>query len=408
LHYLGDISRQGGVLIAADTQLSVVSSAGHQLAVWGERVSCADEKATHGGWSDCPYVVPVAPADAKDTLQLFKGLDRIATNSSSFITVSGWGGDCQHELAAFPPGCTYGRFQNRLRPNMYFAVGGEGPDFDTNNGLPYRFLMMADHSVFINQMLLEPGTQNLELAYRVIDYLQGSDKRRKRCLFYENGQYVDHFDDLRLAAVKQNQTALPQVNLWGMQEKLTDLGNTILDRLQTSDVHNKLLFGSGRDPEEQYYALASILRFFLVLGSVYACWFVLRRAWGARKPNDAPPPPVVAGAPTGPPGVFERRQKELLRRNNVYEPVRDLVREFFETIGVRGDQGPRMPKMVVSDVVRKPDSLRAAVRDLWRLAFGPPQALTVSRWRELEPYFGRVRQAHADGKWRFVLAEAVA
>ena len=28
--------------------------------------------------------------------------------------------------------------------------------------------------------------------------------------------------------------------------------------------------------------------------------------------------------------------------------------------------------------------------------------MTVSRWRELEPYFDRLRQAHADGKWRFV------
>ena len=67
---------------------------------------------------------------------------------------------------------------------------------------------------------------------------------------------------------------------------------------------------------------------------------------------------------------------------------------------------PRPPKLVISDAVRKPDSLRAAVRDLWNLAYGPPQVVTVTRWRELEPYFERVRQAHADGKWHFVLPEA--
>src|SRR5262249_34557133 len=163
-------------------------------------------------------------------------------------------------------------------------------------------------------------TDNLELSYRVIEYLQGPGKTRKRCLFYENGVLVEHFDDLRRLAARQNPMAIPQVNLWAMQEKLTDLGNTIVDRLQTSDTHNKILFGPDRAPAEQYRTLATLMRFFLILATVYACWFVLRRVWGSRKPNDPPPPPPVAGAPSGPPGVFERRQKELLRRNNVYEP----------------------------------------------------------------------------------------
>ena len=100
--------------------------------------------------------------------------------------------------------------------------------------------------------------------------------------------------------------------------------------------------------------------------------------------------------------MFERRQKELLRRNNVFEPVRDLVREFFLSIGVHGEPDGRPPKLVISDVVRKPESLRAAIKDFWKIAFGPPQVLTVSRWRELEPFFDRVRQANADSKWRFV------
>ena len=77
-----------------------------------------------------------------------------------------------------------------------------------------------------------------------------------------------------------------------------------------------------------------IARFFLIVGSALACLFLLRRIWGSRTPQRLPPPPTMAGVPTGPPGVFDRRQKELLRRNNVYEPVRDLVREFFDSIGI--------------------------------------------------------------------------
>jgi hypothetical protein len=190
-----------------------------------------------------------------------------------------------------------------------------------------------------------------------------------------------------------------------MQDKLVDLGNAIIDRLETNNAHNNLLLGSPSNPEGQSRNLAWIMRFFLIVATAFAAWFVLRRVWGSRKPNDLPPAPAVAGAPSGPPGVFDRRQKELLRRNNVYEPVRDLVREFFAAVGAHGTPGARHPKLVISDAVRKPDSLRAAIRDLWKLAYGPSQVVTVGRWRELEPYFERVRQAHEDGKWRFVLAE---
>jgi hypothetical protein len=192
---------------------------------------------------------------------------------------------------------------------------------------------------------------------------------------------------------------LPQVNLMAMQEKLTDLGNAIVDRLQINNAHNNLILGSDRNR-----SLTIIARFLLILAAATACFFLIRRLWQSRKPSDIPPPPAVAAASTGPPGVFDRRQKELLRRDNLLEPVRDLVRDFFASIGIHAESGDRMPKVVIADVVRKPDSLRRAVEDFWNIAYGPPQALSVSRWRELEPYFERLQKAQADGKWRFVVA----
>ncbi len=398
LHHLSPASARGGVLIATDSLLQVESTKGHRLEISGDRVECLNANAIHLQESGCPYVVPLIDTSNKPTSQLFQGLNRIAANSSSYITVDGWGGDCQLPLAIFPRNCTYGAFKRPLPRTAYFAVGGEGPEVD-GNPHPYRFLMVADHSIFINQMLLEPGTENLELASRMIEYLQGPNKRN-RCIFYENGQLIDHFDDLGREFARQNQLPIPQINMGAMQEWLVTQGNRLLDSVQQDDVMNRAVTRGVGVP--------AIARFFLILAAILACWFVLRRTWGTRKPTDTPPPPAVAGAPSGPPGVFERRQKELLRRNNVYEPVRDLVREFFVTFGLHGEQGPKHPKLVISDAVRKPDSLRAAIKDLWRLAYGPPQVLTVNRWRELEPFFERVRLAHADGKWRFVLSEATA
>jgi hypothetical protein len=100
--------------------------------------------------------------------------------------------------------------------------------------------------------------------------------------------------------------------------------------------------------------------------------------------------------------VFERRQRELVRRNNLFEPVRNLMREFFDANGAPPDAGPQMPHAIIDHrAVRKPESLRRALRDMWRIAYGPPMHISAQRWFELEPYFDRLRRAHEDGKWRF-------
>ncbi len=422
-HYARE--HDGAVLIAADTAtnlgLAPLDRGFGQTSgrIEGVRVECKNPTAVHavkiGDVSepqlDCPYIVPLtnrdtphAPDDDVPISKVFAGLTRVATNKPSYLHVGDFSGPFRFALAGFPRRSVIvdpNRFGNRgeqLPADALFAVGGEA---ENNPWSGYRFLAMADHSVFINQMLLEPGTQNLELAYRVIEYLQGPSKR-KRCLFSENGKIIEKFDDLRQAYKKAKPPPpLPDLT------KVIDMGNQLIDKLQQSNALNNLVLGPANDPEKQSERLAGIAKVLLVLVAIYATWYLMRRTFGARKPTDLPPPPAVAGAPTGPPGVFDRRQKELMRRDNLYEPVRDLIREFFASVGIHGtDQGPRHPKLAISDAVRRPESLRLAIKDFWKLAYGPPQEVGMTRWREMEPYFDRLRQAHADGKWHFVLADA--
>jgi hypothetical protein len=416
------LERGGAVLIASDTPTKIPPAWQHQVDVLPARVECFDEKAILGGRTNCPFVVPISGRDPRfgrfaaepDTVlgQIFGGderrgsrpLTRVATNEPSLLQLSGFGGHFQFALARFP-NRSFVRWGDKLEPlrDALFAVGGHG---QAVNALAQRsdFLAMADHSVFINQMLLEPGTDNLELTYRVIDYLRGPDpnnpreSRRKRCLFIEDGLVKERFDTLPKAL--RRGMPVPQVNLWAIQDKLVDLGNAIVDDVQTRNVPDNILVGT--------FGLPAILRFLLLILTVVATVLILRRVWWHRKPVDIPPAPAVAGAPSGPPGVFDRRQKELLRRNNVYEPVRDLLREFFASVGVHGEPGPKHPRLAISDAIRKPESLRKAVKDFWKLAYGPAEVVTVNRWREMEPYFEKLRQAHADGKWQFVPEEATA
>ena len=406
---------RGAGLVASDTSIQLGwaqdFNAGRQASaeIQMARVECSDKDAVlvvdigDGNprpRSDCPFVVPLfGGADAWDAPnpdmpigRVFGGLNRIATNKPSYITTNGFAGEFRYPLARFPEKSfnTSGGFRQALPKGALFALGGQGEDWNE-----YHFLAMADGDVFINQMLIEPGTDNLELAYRTIEFLQGPT-RRKRCLFIENGRVIEEFDGLRKAFASQKPSGIP--NPAAAQKVIVEQVDRMLDRMQTENVLNNTLL---RSP-----GFRRIMWLILVLLAIRVTFYLLQR-WGAtKKPTDQPPPPTVAGVPAGPPGVFDRRQKELLRRDNLYEPVRDLVREFFVALGIHGDQGPRHPKVVVSDAVRKPESLRQAIRDFWKLAYGPPQEVTVGRWRELEPYFNRLREAHADGKWRFEMPGA--
>jgi len=416
------IDNGGAALIASDSALELATfNPGNRPHISSMRIKCHVPELTHTvvledgsieAQPDCPYLIPIEPRqdlgwDAESPLtKLFSGdkqgarkLTRIATNSSSFLALQGFGGEMQQPLAKFPRGCVarrtdpWGTDTFKIEEAL-FAVGGYGTQDEFSGS--YRFLAMADQSVFINQMLIEPGTENLELTYRVIEFLQGPTTRR-RCLFIENGRVIEKFDDLRHAFAKPK-PPLPMPNLGAMQEKLVDMGNKLVDDLQSRNVFNKAL--------DRIFGLPSIVRLLLLLATLYGMWFILRRMFVSRKPTDLPQPPAVAGVATGPPGVFDRRQKELIRRNNIYEPVHDLVREYFASSGIHGEQGPKLPKLVISKAVRKPESLRMALRDFWKLAYGPPQEVSVNRWRELEVYFDRLRIAHTEGKWHFVVEAA--
>ncbi len=427
LHTARQVLRRGGaVLIAGDTYLPLFDSflQNEVGAINGTSLYATDPLAAHwpsGGpdnWKLCPFVVPISPEEFPKMREkpgpiwnVFRGLNKIATNSPSFLQLNPnvVGTEYQYPLARLPLSVTFNQFgQGKAPPNLLFAVGGEGPPNPWDGSPGYSFLVMADSSVFVNLMMMEPGTHNLTLSRNTIDYLQGPDSFRNRCIFYENGRVVEKFDDLRNALATPKQKMPPGApNLPGLagknQDKLADLANGLIDQFQKKDgLHNMLVGQPGSARERR--AFGKWIEIVAVLAAIFTVLFLLRRMVRSRQPLDVPPAPSTGAgvASTGPPGVFDRRQKELVRKNNIYEPIRDMLRKYFSSVGAPPNPGPKMPRLEVSDEVRKPDSLRQALKDLWRLAFGPPMTMTAQRWFELEPYFDRLKQAHADGKWRFL------
>lgn len=413
------IQANGAALIASDSWGNLQDAGWNQdIARFNGSHVTADNIDCYNRMRECPLVVPVSPDERlRDgekpgrVWSVFRGLTRLTTNYPTYIdNLREFRGEYQHPLATLPKSSTTLNGAGFFKPPL-FAVGGDGqPPWIGAQG--YSFLAVADSSVFINQMVMEPGTDNLEFTLRTIEYLQGPDKARKRCLFFENGRVIEKFDGLRGALQKPKPKippdAMPNIgSLFGKhQDKLVTWADNMADKLQTHDwLHETFVGPRGSSRERNRFGhWVEIVAVFLAIGTAF---FLLRRSWRARHAMDVPPAPTTGAgaAATGPPGVFDRRQRELVRRNNLYEPVRNLMREFFDSVGAPPNPGPRLPPLEISDEVRKPESLRQAIRDMWRIAYGPPMLITAQRWFELEPYFDRLRKAHADGKWRFITDE---
>ncbi len=314
-------------------------------------------------------------------------------------------------LAGFPPNAQFrGGPGFVTQTDSVFAAGAAARHPRTFRD--FRFLAVADEAVFHNAQMVagdEAGpTDNLEFADRAIRFLTEEDGRQQRtkCLLVVNGEVVRNYDELN-QMLRPPLPPLPKLDWAKVQPKLVDLGNHLLDKVQENNIPNQVLAGKNPDAPRSWYRY--LLGVVLTLAGIWAAMKLVRRVWGAREPTDlagAPPGGRPPPPPDGATGVFGRRGKELATRDNLLEPARAACRDFFDSVGRPPEPGPRLPKVVISDVVRKPETLRQALRDIWAVAYGRPTPVSAMRWAALEPLLARALAAHRDGKWRFVEAEA--
>jgi hypothetical protein len=142
-----------------------------------------------------------------------------------------------------------------LPDTAVFAAAGRGAPAEAESASA-NLLAFADHSLFINQMLMEAHTDNWELARRVAVYLRGPYPRRY-CRLYVSGRRVlsrETLQSLLAPPVPTVPTVPPPPppplipDLWSLQQKLTELGNQALQAAQRRDVLNNVLLGSAEDP----------------------------------------------------------------------------------------------------------------------------------------------------------------
>src|SRR5262249_98829 len=124
-----------------------------------------------------------------------------------------------------------------------FAVGGS-----VGKG---QFLLLADHSVFINEMMLQEDNGNFDLALRTLDWLRGdkTSPRTKILYWEENRVITDFYVPLKAAEIPPVTPPLPKL------KTRVEAVEESVGRMEESGDLDKLLgnvtrsvFGSDKDP----------------------------------------------------------------------------------------------------------------------------------------------------------------
>ncbi|MCU0703788.1 MAG: hypothetical protein MUF18_07405 [Fimbriiglobus sp.] len=398
------LSAGGAVLLAADTPLD---AGGYlpgvaEVRITGGVVSHWDEEVLDNSQRNRPIVLPV-PGNVG--VSPFTGVSRVATFEPSCLVVGRSPRDLPlRQVAVFPPNATL--VQNGRKVDGLAVVTLPFAVATTDERLDAHCMIVADPDVFSNRLIYTSGradnpTDNLKLANNTVQWLKGAN--RSRCLFVENGQVRDRFDEFEFAAIPTG-PPLPPVppitppDLFDpeLQQAIAGFVNKEVDKAQTGNAWNRgLLSLVGGRKEILLATLATI-----VLLVIYALTRTRAvRGWYRKTFRPLPRDPAMLG-PDVAVGSLGHRRLELLRTTDYGPVVRPLVRRLFQERGLPAEYAAdTLPPLDIA--VPRPKFLQDAIRTLWAESRATAP-IGYGRWRMLEPLLAAVRAAADDDRWRFV------
>jgi hypothetical protein len=365
------IQNGGAALVATDRQTSrEKGKALEPFGVWVDgRLVSAPFQDNYKGLEECVSIEFVSDLGRPTIFTPDPDKPRVATNRSSFLHAKVPGLSIQ---ATFPPTCWFTDLDASGKPvaverpldPLRFAAAGE-----IGSG---RIIVLADHSVFINEMLWQLDIQNLDFAYSSIDWLTG--RKRTRALFFDEGEIQTSFDvplkDLPAPPLPSLENVLRTVNrgLKGLEEE--NKFNGAIDNAINRLIAPRLL----------------ILALTVGLGIVGLSRLSLKRH------RSEPNLPLLATglvAQQAHAPALAQRHEAMKQAGSYYEPARALARQFFEAAGDfdfaapgADEDGATVPDFQVAGTFWQRWLVRGRLRRLWRLAQGD-EPMRVSRRRLL-------------------------
>jgi hypothetical protein len=405
------VHRGGAVLLASDRRIADAGIEEQILAVAGVSFTGQTnnagqprrtERSCYHGLPYCPYVVPDLVI-SRIASQLFPdphGGDRlVATNVPGALArprnlrpLPGSGS--VEVLAHLPPGFGFlSAFAwPGTRETTLFAVGG-----DVGDG---RVLVLADHSVFINEMMLPDDNGNVEFTTNAVNWLRG-EGRRNKVLFVEDGRIRDSFEvplkyeTLPLDKAAAAALAWTDQQLERLNRRLGEPGG----QAGTDGFLQQWL--ANRKVPMDYFGDVLVISLTVTL-LLYGCYRIGVK--GRYRPDLTVPllaRAVQQQAPQRP--LMGQRQEALVQSGNLWETAREMARQCFAPMAPPAATPPRVEAAGGWWQRRR---TRARVRRLWRLAHSDrPVRVPPRRLKTLLAEIERLKGELRDGTVRLQSAE---
>jgi hypothetical protein len=396
--------RGGGALLAASDRALQNGEVRKQLrdvagvSINAEPLICPNWQECYQGVAYCPWLVPL-----EGGAPLFRapaGPLRVATNvpSKLRIRVIRFPGSVQ-PLIELPASCRVETPRGAIQEGTpTFGVGG-----DVDKG---RVLVLADHSIFINQMMLPTDNNNVEFTWNCVRWLTGEEKQRDRVLFVEDGRIQTKLEiplksaklpieeALKVLFAKRNEILLEVEKGVGRMEDNNFFNRKVVDFLDRS----------GWPPIRLLTPLAVVSTLVFLLYLVYRLGIRHRFRHDSSVPLLAPA--VGRNLPVGP--LLAQRTDALMQRGNLQEPAAFLARRWFARLGMETSQ-EQEPAFEAQGGWWQRRRLLGRLRWLWRLASGrqPGRLSPPEIWR-LQRELDELRTARERGAWRVANREGEA
>jgi len=412
-HGLRNFVERGGVLFLAtdrpphgEAGAALYRTAG--VGVNGTSMVCDDKDSCYHGLPYCPFLRPEdEDSDLfRNLMREHSSLSTVASNAPSYLERLPW---AEPDGVPFPPPLApLARLPRECYPEGGVAMNpmlSPGPRlFAVGGGVEEgRVLVMADHSVFINEMMLQKDNGNIEFAYNALQWMIGHEAdQRTKVLFVEDDRINTRFEVPLKEVPDELADRLLDFLLHHIPEAAQKAAPALERDLKQFDQRGgaddllwRFLRRGGVTPDGLLRGLAVALAVLVVL---YGCWKV---GWKARHGADSQGPLLASAlyrlAPTG--TVAEQRRKALIHADNLWEPARNLARQFLTGAGVSG--GAAAPRVEVRGGWLRRWTMAGRVKRLWRLAYGAPARLSLSDWRRLLRDVKRLQAGLGDGTVRF-------
>jgi hypothetical protein len=381
----------GRLLLATDWQTRALER-GFGIKVNGEQLAIDKSSAlAYRQLPQCPIVVPLKGTEPS----IFRNLARVATNRPSFLDVieRPRGQEMAMKPLAQLQNCRVesqvDNSQGEPEQRRLFAAGGA-----VGKG---RILVLADHSVFINDMMLQPDNDNFDFALRVMRWLKEpaspGGPAVRRVLFVDEGAVVTDFK-------------VPLKESPGIPLPTADVVNQLLTGIENDDVLNRLVlkrFSMGQVLSGIALGLTAAL---LVFGGMR-----LSRAWHSVDPH-APVAVLGAGSAFAQAGLIDRRHQTMLAEGKLWEAAREVARQNLRALGSpepkvsQSDEShsepsshrDRPPEVIVGGGSGRRRYLRNLTLRLWTLAYAEkPRRLSRAEFRRIVTEVDELTRAAKDG-----------